>query len=106
MDRRPPDSRDLRIRPRAVRLRQEGLAGAAGGEEGSIPAAIPRSLHPMSFFHYRGGRLHAEQVELARIAAEVGTPFYCYSDAALRAAYEEFAAAVPRPATICYSLKA
>jgi diaminopimelate decarboxylase len=61
----------------------------------------------MSFFHYRGGQLHAEQVALARIAAEVGTPFYCYSDAALRASYEEFAAATAgQPATICYSLKA
>src|SRR5215470_2680959 len=61
----------------------------------------------MSFFHYSSGQLQAEQVPLARVAAEVGTPFYCYSDAALRAAYEEFAAAVAgQPATICYSLKA
>jgi diaminopimelate decarboxylase len=61
----------------------------------------------MSFFHYRGGQLHAEQVPLARIAAEVGTPFYCYSDGALRTAYEEFAAAIAGlPAIICYSLKA
>jgi diaminopimelate decarboxylase len=61
----------------------------------------------MSFFHYQGGQLHAEQVPLARIAAEVGTPFYCYSDAALRAAYEEFADAIAgQPAIICYSLKA
>ena len=61
----------------------------------------------MSFFRYQGGQLQAEQVPLARIAAEGGTPFYCYSDAALRAAYEEFAAAVAGPpAIICYSLKA
>jgi diaminopimelate decarboxylase len=61
----------------------------------------------MTFFHYQGGQLHAEQVPLARLAAEVGTPFYCYSDAALRASYEEFATAVAgQPATICYSLKA
>ncbi len=61
----------------------------------------------MSFFHYQRGQLHAEQVPVARIAAEVGTPFYCYSDGALRAAYKEFAAAVAgQPATICYSLKA
>jgi diaminopimelate decarboxylase len=61
----------------------------------------------MSFFHYQGGQLHAEQVPLARIAAEVGTPFYCYSDGALRTAYEEFAAAIAGlPAIICYSLKA
>jgi diaminopimelate decarboxylase len=61
----------------------------------------------MSFFHYQAGRLHAEQVPLARIAEEVGTPFYCYADAALRAAYAEFADAfADRHATICYSLKA
>ena len=61
----------------------------------------------MSFFHYQGGQLHAEQVPLARIAADVGTPFYCYSDGALRTAYEEFAAAIAGlPAIICYSLKA
>jgi diaminopimelate decarboxylase len=61
----------------------------------------------MSFFHYQGGQLHAEQVPLARIAAEVGTPFYCYSDGALRTASEEFAAAIAGlPAIICYSLKA
>jgi diaminopimelate decarboxylase len=61
----------------------------------------------MSFFHYQGGQLHAEQVPLARIAAEVGTPFYCYSDGALRTAYEEFAGAIAGlPAIICYSLKA
>lgn len=61
----------------------------------------------MSFFHYQAGQLQAEQVALARIADAVGTPFYCYSDGALRAAYEEFATAFAgRPTTICYSLKA
>jgi diaminopimelate decarboxylase len=61
----------------------------------------------MSCFHYQGGILHAEQVSLAGLAAVVGTPFYCYADAALRAAYDEFAAAFAgQPVTICYSLKA
>ena len=61
----------------------------------------------MSFFHYQGGILHAEQVSVAALAEAVGTPFYCYADAALRAAYNEFAAAFAgQPATICYSLKA
>ena len=58
-----------------------------------VPAAISRSVLAMSFFHYHGGELHAEEVPLARIAAAVGTPFYVYSDGALRAAYEDFAAA-------------
>ncbi|MEX2009736.1 MAG: diaminopimelate decarboxylase [Dongiaceae bacterium] len=61
----------------------------------------------MSAFAYRDGTLHAEGVQLARIAAEVGTPFYCYSSGALTAQYRAFAAAFAgRPATICYALKA
>jgi diaminopimelate decarboxylase len=61
----------------------------------------------MSAFHYQGGQLHAEQVPLATVAEAVGTPFYCYSDAALRTACGEFAAAFAgRDVSICYSLKA
>ena len=61
----------------------------------------------MSHFHYQAGQLHAEQVPLARIAKDVGTPFYCYSDAALRESYGEFEAAfASRTVSICYSLKA
>ncbi len=37
----------------------------------------------MHHFAYRDGRLHAEDVPLETIAAEVGTPFYCYSTATL-----------------------
>src|SRR5215475_5698960 len=61
----------------------------------------------MSVFDYRDGALHAEEVPVARLAEAVGTPFYCYSDSALRAAYREFADAFAgQPVTICYSLKA
>ena len=44
----------------------------------------------MSFFAYKNGEMHAEGVALATIAAQVGTPFYCYSAAALRAAWKEY----------------
>lgn len=37
----------------------------------------------MDHFHYRGGALFAEDVPLARIAQEVGTPVYVYSRATL-----------------------
>ena len=37
----------------------------------------------MDHFHYKDGTLHAEEVALSDIAAEVGTPFYCYSTATL-----------------------
>jgi diaminopimelate decarboxylase len=61
----------------------------------------------MSAFHYQDGQLHAERVPLTKLAEAVGTPFYCYSDAALRAAYDEFASAFAgRDVSICYSLKA
>jgi len=35
-----------------------------------------RGAASMNHFHYRGGVLCAEQVPLARIANEVGTPTY------------------------------
>ena len=61
----------------------------------------------MSQFHYVNGTLHAEGVPLDRLAASVGTPFYCYSSAVLTERYQAFANAFDgRRATICYSLKA
>lgn len=57
-------------------------------------------------FDYREGELHAEGVALARVAAEVGTPFYCYSSAALTGRYRDFAAACGPRTMICYSVKA
>ena len=45
----------------------------------------------MHHFSYRGGVLHAEDVPLPRIAAEVGTPFYCYSTATLTRHFTVFA---------------
>ncbi|SJZ34762.1 diaminopimelate decarboxylase [Enhydrobacter aerosaccus] len=61
----------------------------------------------MSFFAYKNGEMHAEGVALATIARQVGTPFYCYSAAALRASWQEFADAIKGTnARICYALKA
>ena len=58
-------------------------------------------------FAYRAGELCAEAVPLSRIAAAVGTPFYCYSSAAIEGRYRRFAAAfADRKAGICYALKA
>ena len=37
----------------------------------------------MNHFDYRAGVLHAEDVSLPALAAEVGTPFYCYATATL-----------------------
>lgn len=61
----------------------------------------------MTHFAYRNGTLHAEDVPLARIAEDVGTPFYCYSTAALRGQYRTFANAFADVnAMVCYALKA
>ncbi|CAN5920971.1 diaminopimelate decarboxylase [soil metagenome] len=61
----------------------------------------------MSFFTYRNGEMQAEGVALAAIAAQVGTPFYCYSAAALRAAWQEFADGIKgMNADVCYAMKA
>ena len=61
----------------------------------------------MNHFPYRDGELFAEGVPLRRIAAEVGTPVYCYSSAALTANYLAFAEAFAgQRATICYAVKA
>ena len=61
----------------------------------------------MHHFVERGGVLHAEDVDLRTIAAQVGTPFYCYSSATLTRHYQVFAAAFGKlDALICYAMKA
>jgi diaminopimelate decarboxylase len=61
----------------------------------------------MHHFAYRDGLMHAEDVSLETIAAEVGTPFYCYSTATLERHYDVFAAAfADMDALVCYAMKA
>ena len=61
----------------------------------------------MTAFAYVDGGLCAEGVGLADIAAEVGTPFYCYSTQALTENYAAFADALSDlGAEICYAVKA
>ncbi len=60
----------------------------------------------MDHFLYRDGILHAEDVPLPEIAAEVGTPFYCYSTATLTRHYRLFEEALSGlDHLICYSVK-
>jgi diaminopimelate decarboxylase len=58
-------------------------------------------------FAYRDGVLHAEGISVAHIAEAIGTPFYLYSAASLRARYHAFAEAfaAERP-LICFAVKA
>jgi len=61
----------------------------------------------MHHFAYRGVVLHAEAVNLATLAASVGTPFYCYSTATLERHYQVFAGAfADTPSLVCYAMKA
>jgi len=61
----------------------------------------------MHHFIYRRGVLHAEDVSLARIAADVGTPFYCYSTATLVRHYRVFTEAFAGLDTlVCFAVKA
>ncbi len=51
--------------------------------------------------------LHAEDVPVPRIAASVGTPFYCYSTATLTRHYRVFSEALSGlDALVCYAMKA
>jgi diaminopimelate decarboxylase len=61
----------------------------------------------MHHFTYRDGRLHAEDVDLANLAAKVGTPFYCYASATIERHYRVLADAFAGlDTTICYAMKA
>ncbi|MDU8926139.1 diaminopimelate decarboxylase [Alisedimentitalea sp. MJ-SS2] len=61
----------------------------------------------MDHFLYRDGELYAEEVAIAEIAAEVGTPFYCYSAATLERHYRLFDEALEgTDHLVCYAIKA
>src|SRR5437867_2653126 len=61
----------------------------------------------MHYFEYRGGELHCEQVPLQRIADEVGTPAYIYSEQTLQRHVRVFDEAFQGvPHLICYAVKA
>jgi diaminopimelate decarboxylase len=61
----------------------------------------------MHHFNYRNGVLFAEDVDLTALAADVGTPFYCYSTATLERHYQVLGDAFAGvPALICYAMKA
>jgi diaminopimelate decarboxylase len=58
-------------------------------------------------FSHRQGVLHAEDVPVTEIAAQIGTPFYCYSTATLTRHYRVFEEAFAGiDHTIAYALKA
>lgn len=61
----------------------------------------------MDHFLYRNGALHAEDVAIAEIAAQVGAPFYVYSAATLSRHFRLFDEALDwGPHLVCYAMKA
>ncbi len=61
----------------------------------------------MHHFSYKNGVLHAEDVSLAQLAEDVGTPFYCYSTATLERHYEVLSRAFAgQNHLICFAVKA
>ncbi len=61
----------------------------------------------MDHFLYRDGALFAEDVPVAEIAAQVGTPFYCYSTATLTRHFQLFDDALEgMDHLVCYAMKA
>ena len=61
----------------------------------------------MHLFHYRHGHLYCEDVDLARVATEFGTPTYVYSAGTILDHYTRFDAALaPLDHLICYAVKA
>jgi len=60
----------------------------------------------MDHFLYRDGVLHAEDVALSDIAADVGTPFYCYSTATLTRHFRLFQDALAGlDHLVCFAIK-
>jgi diaminopimelate decarboxylase len=61
----------------------------------------------MDHFLYQKGELYAEDVSLRDIAAQVGTPFYCYSAATLTRHFNLFDEALAgMEHLVCYAMKA
>src|SRR6516162_4832184 len=61
----------------------------------------------MHYFEYRGDELYCEDIPLEKIAEEVGTPTYIYSEKTLRRHVRVFDEAFQSvPHLICYAIKA
>jgi diaminopimelate decarboxylase len=61
----------------------------------------------MHYFQYKDGQLHAEDIPVADLAAEYGTPLYIYSASTLKRHFKAFDSAFDGiPHLTCYSVKA
>ena len=61
----------------------------------------------MDYFNYQGDELFAEEVSIASLAEEYGTPCFIYSKTALEHNYKAYEKAFDDyPNLICYAVKA
>ena len=60
----------------------------------------------MHHFQYKDNILHCEDVPVAEIAAQVGTPFYLYSSETLHRHFTAFDGAFTLPHITCFATKA
>ena len=69
--------------------------------------ALEITIFAVHSFHYRHGRLYCEDVDLARVAQEFGTPLYIYSAGTILDHYRRLDAALgDLDHLICYAVKA
>jgi diaminopimelate decarboxylase len=72
-----------------------------------LPCRRGSGRYKMHSFHYQDGHLHCENVELTRVATELGTPAYVYSAGTILDHYSRLDAALaPLDHIICYAVKA
>jgi hypothetical protein len=107
----------------AVVVAADRCAGGLRAERAVVFASIARAprqrpsnrpllnpecwIIPMDHFEYRNGRLCAEDVPVADIAATVGTPCYIYSRATIERHWRAFDRAFgDHPHLVCYAVKA
>ena len=85
---------------------RDGATPSPGTRDACATRSSP--LHSrVHFFLYRNGRLHCEDVDLARVAEEFGTPLYVYSAGTILDHYQRLDAALaPLDHLICYAVKA
>lgn len=71
------------------------------------PASETQKVVPERPFHYREGSLHCDELDLAGLAEEFGTPLYVYSAEHMRFRAALFAEAFREQAnTLCFAVKA
>src|SRR5262249_935257 len=95
--------RVLDSRNRAI----SGLENLERGQTSPSLVCIVRYNPLMHYFHYVDGNLHAEDIPLHRIAEEVGTPVYVYSERTLHRhvrVFDEAFSGIKR--VVCYAVKA